>query len=573
MKLIFSMIKKHLLLFCCAIFFLTIEALCDLLQPAFMSRIVDEGVKYQDTSVVLHYGMVMLGVALLGALGAVMRNILASRTSQQIGKELRSVLFQKIQTFSYANIDKLNPASLITRLTNDVTQIQNFINGSMRILVKAPITCIGAIFLIVTRTPKQIPMIILILILCSIWILGNMLLGYPRFARLQKKLDRLNNVSREFLTSIRVVKAFGRERFETDKFANAADELAASGTSAMRVTSVFGPLINLTVNTGIVVLLWLGGNGEQTDVGKLMASVNYMTQVLFSLSMVSNILNSMVRATASAKRVQQVLDEVPAMSEPKNPKEATLTGEVQFEDVSFSYPGSKRMALQNISFSAISGSAIGIIGSTGSGKSTLVNMIPRFYDVSAGAVFVGGQDVCTVETRHLRSHIGIVPQKSFLFSGSIIDNLRWGDSKAADDSIYKAAKAACAHSFIESFPDGYDTILGQGGVNLSGGQKQRLSIARALIRQPGILILDDCTSALDASTEAAVMHNIRSHSQGTTVFLISQRISSVMRSDLILCMEDGVLCGQGNHEELLNKCTVYQEIYRSQIGDDEIVRA
>lgn len=416
-------------------------------------------------------------------------------------------------------------------------------------------------------------MIILILILCSIWILGNMLLGYPRFARLQKKLDRLNNVSREFLTSIRVVKAFGRERFETDKFANAADELAASGTSAMRVTSVFGPLINLTVNTGIVVLLWLGGNGEQTDVGKLMASVNYMTQVLFSLSMVSNILNSMVRATASAKRVQQVLDEVPAMSEPKNPKEANLTGEVQFEDVSFSYPGSKRMALQNISFSAISGSAIGIIGSTGSGKSTLVNMIPRFYDVSAGAVFVGGQDVCTVETGHLRSHIGIVPQKSFLFSGSIIDNLRWGDSKAADDSIYKAAKAACAHSFIESFPDGYDTILGQGGVNLSGGQKQRLSIARALIRQPGILILDDCTSALDASTEAAVMHNIRSHSQGTTVFLISQRISSVMRSDLILCMEDGVLCGQGNHEELLNKCTVYQEIYRSQIGDDEIARA
>lgn len=573
MKLIFSMIKKHLLLFCCAIFFLTIEALCDLLQPAFMSRIVDEGVKYQDTSVVLYYGMVMLGVALLGALGAVMRNILASRTSQQIGKELRSVLFQKIQTFSYANIDKLNPASLITRLTNDVTQIQNFINGSMRILVKAPITCIGAIFLIVTRTPKQIPMIILILILCSIWILGNMLLGYPRFARLQKKLDRLNNVSREFLTSIRVVKAFGRERFETDKFANAADELAASGTSAMRVTSVFGPLINLSVNTGIVVLLWLGGNGEQTDVGKLMASVNYMTQVLFSLSMVSNILNSMVRATASAKRVQQVLDEVPAMSEPKNPKEFNLTGEVQFENVSFSYPGSKRMALQNISFSAISGSAIGIIGSTGSGKSTLVNMIPRFYDVSAGAVFVGGQDVCTVETGHLRSHIGIVPQKSFLFSGSIIDNLRWGDSKAADDSIYKAAKAACAHSFIESFPDGYDTILGQGGVNLSGGQKQRLSIARALIRQPGILILDDCTSALDASTEAAVMHNIRSHSQGTTVFLISQRISSVMRSDLILCMEDGVLCGQGNHEELLNKCTVYQEIYRSQIGDDEIARA
>lgn len=567
------MIKKHLLLFCCAIFFLTVEALCDLLQPAFMSRIVDEGVKYQDTSVVLHYGLIMLLVALLGALGAVMRNILASRTSQQIGKELRSILFQKIQTFSFANIDKLHPASLITRLTNDVTQIQNFINGSMRILVKAPITCIGAIFLIVTRTPKQIPMIVLILILCSFWILGNMMLGYPRFARLQKKLDRLNNVSREFLSSIRVVKAFGQERFETDKFAQAADELASSGTSAMRITSVFGPLINLTVNIGIVVLLWLGGKGEQTDVGKLMASVNYMTQVLFSLSMVSNILNSMVRATASANRVRQVLDEVPAMTEPESPENGSLSREVLFQNVSFSYPGSKRLALQNISFHAMPGSTIGVIGSTGSGKSTLIHLIPRFYDVNAGAVFVGGADNRTLDTGRLRRHIGIVPQKSFLFSGSIMDNLRWGDSDAEDDAVFQAARTACAHSFIESLPDGYDTILGQGGVNLSGGQKQRLSIARALVRKPKILILDDCTSALDASTEARVMGNIRSFSQGTTVFLISQRISSVMRSDLILCLEDGVLCGQGKHEDLLRACSVYQEIYRSQIGDEEFARA
>lgn len=567
------MIKKHLLLFCCAIFFLTVEALCDLLQPAFMSRIVDEGVKYQDTSVVLHYGLIMLLVALLGALGAVMRNILASRTSQQIGKELRSILFQKIQTFSFANIDKLHPASLITRLTNDVTQIQNFINGSMRILVKAPITCIGAIFLIVTRTPKQIPMIVLILILCSFWILGNMMLGYPRFARLQKKLDRLNNVSREFLSSIRVVKAFGQERFETDKFARAADELASSGTSAMRITSVFGPLINLTVNIGIVVLLWLGGKGEQTDVGKLMASVNYMTQVLFSLSMVSNILNSMVRATASANRVRQVLDEVPAMTEPESPENGSLSREVLFQNVFFSYPGSKRLALQNISFHAMPGSTIGIIGSTGSGKSTLIHLIPRFYDVNAGAVFVGGADNRTLDTGRLRRHIGIVPQKSFLFSGSIMDNLRWGDSDAEDDAVFQAARTACAHSFIESLPDGYDTILGQGGVNLSGGQKQRLSIARALVRKPKILILDDCTSALDASTEARVMGNIRSFSQGTTVFLISQRISSVMRSDLILCLEDGVLCGQGKHEDLLRACSVYQEIYRSQIGDEEFARA
>lgn len=439
----------------------------------------------------------------------------------------------------------------------------------MRILVKAPITCIGAIILIVTQTPRHIPMIVVILVISTLLIAGNMRFGYPRFVRLQRRLDRLNSVSREFLTSIRVVKAFGREDYETGRFGTAAEELAASGISATRVTAVFGPLINLTVNIGIVVLLWLGGTGGHQDVGKLMASVNYMTQVLFALSMVSNILNTMVRATASAERVQEVLSEKPAMREPKMPTAERPDGRVAFENVSFAYIHSPEKSLDNVSFSLESGQVLGIIVATGSGKSTLVSLIPRFYDATGGRVLVGGRDVRIQKTSELREAIGMVPQKSLLFSGTIRDNLKWGDPDADDRALDAAAHAACADKFINSFSKGYDTVLGQGGVNLSGGQKQRLSIARALIRHPAILVMDDSTSALDATTEAVVMNRIREYARGTTVILITQRIASVMRADKILCMDEGRVSGLGPHETLMAESPVYREIYKSQIGDDE----
>lgn len=568
MRLIASLIRRHLGLFCAGIFFLTVEAVCDLLQPAMMSHIVDEGVKRQDTRAVLLYGAAMLSIAAVGAFGAIMRNILSSRTSQQVGKELRSMLYRKIQGFSFANIDRLQPAALITRLTNDVTQIQHFVNGTMRILVKAPITCAGAIFLIATRTPRQIPVLAVILAVGALLIFGNMALGYPRFGRLQRRLDRLNTVSREFLSSIRVVKAFGREEAEERRFAAAAEALSQASVAATRVTASFSPLINLTVNLGIVALLWLGGTGTRQDVGKLMASVNYMTQMLFSLSMVSNILNTLVRACASAGRVQEVLDETPAMTPPEHAEKCSEMISVKFCDVSFSYSDARRCALADISFSAAQGDTVGIIGSTGSGKSTLANMIPRFYDTISGSVRVGGADVRSLEPTELRRQIGLVPQKTTLFSGTIRENLRWGDENADDETLYKAARAACADGFIRDFPNGYDTLLGQGGVNLSGGQKQRLAIARALVRKPRILILDDCTSALDATTEAKVMEGIRRHCEGATIFLISQRVSSVMRAGLILCLEEGRLCGCGEHAWLMGHCTVYREIYRSQIGGE-----
>lgn len=602
MKLMLHFIKKHIGMFLIAVVFLTIETFADLLQPTFMSYIVDRGVKGQEMGLILRYGLIMLGITALGAMGAVVRNIYASRTSQLIGKEIRLAIYEKVQTLSYENIDRLQPASIITRITNDVTQMQNFINGIMRIMLKAPVTCIGAIVLMILQMPGLLPLMLVILVCAGLLIYGNMKLGYPRFDRMQKKLDGLNNTSREFLSAIRVVKAFRAEEQEQEKFQEASGQLAEAGISSMRVMAVFGPLINLTVNGGIVVMLWLSGREMAGEIGRLMACVNYMTQVLFALGMVSNILNSAVRAVASSARVQEILDEVPAQREVDDTADAdvrvenenfrasdtqgnssvigsehgeafrlrpVLPGSVLFHQVSFAYTGTARPAVQEADFSVREGETIGIIGPTGSGKSTLVNLVPRFYDATQGQVLVGGRDVTRMPIALLRRMIAVVPQKALLFTGTIQENLRWGDKQATPEEIRRAAEAACADEFVSKLPEGYDTQLGQGGVNLSGGQKQRLSIARALLKKPRILILDDCTSALDATTEAKVLTGIRRESAGMTVLLVSQRISTVMKADHILCMEDGRICGFGSHQELMADCEPYKAIYRSQIGDEE----
>lgn len=568
MKLIIQYVRRHLGLFFTALFFLTAETMADLLQPTFMAHIVDDGVKHMDIRQIFFYGSIMFAIALMGAMGAVLRNIFASRTSQIIGKELRSDMFRKVQALSLENIDRLQPASIITRITNDVTQIQEFINGCMRIMVKAPITCIGAIVLIIIQTPRQIPMMVLILAIAFVLIAANMKLGYPRFGILQKKLDRLNNVSRQFLASIRVVKAFHAESREEEKFAAASLELAGAGTSAMQVMAIFSPLINLTVNLGIVVLLWISQNQSSGEIGRLMASVNYMTQILFSMGMISNILNTAVRAIASSQRIQEVLEEVPAQEAPRNPNVPCWKGGLAFEDVSFAYAGAGNKALKHISFQAKPGETIGIIGPTGSGKTTFVNLVPRFYDATEGRILLDGTDVTQIPQEALRTAVAVVPQKALLFSGTILENLRWGKQEASLEEIRKAAQIACADSFISQTEQGYDTLLGQGGVNLSGGQKQRLALARALVRNPKILILDDCTSALDAETEAAVLAGLRSQLQKVTVLLISQRISTVRRADRILCLENGALQGFGTHEELMDTCPTYQAIYHSQIGGE-----
>ncbi len=479
MKLMLHYIRRHLGMFFTAISFLCVEAMADLLQPTFMALIVDEGVKGADIMTILHYGLIMVGIAAAGAVGAVMRNIFASRTSQTIGMELRGDIYRKVQTLSFENIDRLQPASIITRITNDVTQIQEFINGCMRIMIKAPITCVGAIILIIVQTPRQIPVMVVILAVAAGLIAANMKLGYPRFGNLQRKLDRLNNVSREFLSSIRVVKAFHAEGQEQEKFEAASGELAGAGVSAMRVMAVFSPLINLAVNLGIIVLLWISQNRQAAEIGRLMASVNYMTQVLFAIGMVSNILNTAVRAMASSGRVSEILEQTPAQKAPEKPALQPIVGGILFEDVSFAYAGAGKEALSHVSFRADPGETIGIIGPTGSGKTTLVNLVPRFYDATAGRVLLDGMDVTQIDTERLRGAVAVVPQKALLFSGTIEENLRWGKPEATVEEIREAARIACAEAFIEDTEQGYDTLLGQGGVNLSGGQKQRLALARA----------------------------------------------------------------------------------------------
>ncbi len=584
MRLMLCYIRKHLGMFLVAVVFLAIETFADLLQPTFMSYIVDRGVKGADVGLIWRYGLIMLGITAMGAVGAVVRNTYASRTSQLIGKEIRLAIYEKVQALSYENIDRLQPASIITRITNDVTQMQNFINGIMRIMLKAPVTCVGAVALIIFQMPRLLPLMLVILVCAGLLIYGNMKLGYPRFDRMQRKLDGLNHTSREFLSAIRVVKAFRAEEQEQEKFQEASLQLAEAGISSMRVMAVFGPLINLTVNGGIVVMLWLSGREMAGEIGQLMACVNYMTQVLFALGMVSNILNSAVRAVASSARGQENLDETPAQAEVSARKELSSRAEAPFSDdgkrrepggsvsiafrqVSFAYAGTSRPAVQEADFTVREGETVGIIGPTGSGKTTLVNLVPRFYDATRGQVLVEGRDVTLTPTEQLRGYIAVVPQKALLFSGTILENLRWGDKEATPEEVRRAAEAACAEEFVSKLPEGYDTLLGQGGVNLSGGQKQRLSIARALLKKPRVLILDDCTSALDATTEARVLAGIRRESAGMTVLLVSQRIATVMKADHILCMEDGRVCGFGSHQDLMTDCEPYRAIYNSQIGE------
>ncbi|MGN0157870.1 MAG: ABC transporter ATP-binding protein [Brotaphodocola sp.] len=568
MKLVIQYIRRHIVAFLAGILCLSIEAAADLMQPTFMAYIVDRGVKQADVRKILHYGMIMLGIAFLGAAGVILRNYFSSYVSRIVGKEMRSDLYRKVQTLSFENIDRLQTGMIITRITNDVTQIQDFVNSSMRMMFKTPITCAGAVLLIMIQMPEQIPLMLCVMCGTISFIVMNMRVGYPKFGNMQKKLDRLNIVSREFLSSVRVVKAFQAEEQERDKFYEASEAFSSAGIAANRVIAVFSPLTNLTINLGIVIMIWTAGMKELNGIGRLMACVNYMTQIVLSMTMMFKILNTAVRAEASANRIQEIFDEVPAQcagTERANMDGAAVPA-VSFEHVSFCYAGAGQESLTDLHFSVRKGETIGIIGPTGSGKTTLINLISRFYDATKGRVLVEGQDVTQIEETMLREKIAVVQQKALLFTGTIEENLRWGKKNATEEEMEKAAKIACADGFIHDTKDGYQTLLGQGGVNLSGGQKQRLTLARALLKHSEILILDDCTSALDAETERKVLNGLRKKSEGMTVFLISQRVSTVMKSDRILCLENGCVQGFGTHQELMETCGTYQDFYRSQIG-------
>jgi ATP-binding cassette subfamily B protein len=566
--------KKYGNQFWAAVVFVTLEALCDLMQPTIMSKIIDVGVAGKQFDYILHMGSIMLSITALGALSASARNIISSRVSQRLGAELRVDLYEKIQTLSFASIDQLDRASLVTRITNDVTQVQTLVNGMMRIALKAPLLCIGGIIMAASLNLHLAVVLAAVVPVVGVLIVINMKIGFPLFVKVQAALDQVNGVIREYLAGVRVVKAFNRFDYELDKFSVANQKLQASSVLAMRIIAVFSPGITLTLNIGIVLVLWLGGlgvNSGQMQVGHIVAFINYMTQILFSLMIMYMVFNMFVRADASAGRIEEVFLQEAGMqwnADIRGSKGGkAISGRVDFENVSFAYIGnSGETVLKDISLTCMPGEVIGIIGTTGSGKSSLVSLIPRFYDSVSGTVKVNGEDVRGINPKQLREKIAIVPQNTVLFTGTIIDNIRWGKEDASMDEIKKASKMAEAHEFIMSFPEGYQTQLGQGGVNLSGGQKQRVSIARALVRNPEILILDDCTSAVDVATESKIKEAIKKYTDHLTCFIIAQRITSVMDADKIVVLDNGQIIGTGKHEELMKSCQVYQEIFQSQMG-------
>ncbi len=561
---------KYGKLFFTSIFFLFVESLCDLLQPTIMARIVDVGVANRDLSVVVHLGGVMLLVTAVGALGAVARNILSSHVAQSFGADLRLDLFAKVQRLTLDELSRFEPASLITRLTNDVTQVQEFVYRLMRIFVRAPILAVGAAAMAVYLSPKLSTVLAVVIPTAGVLVFLSLQLGFSRFRRVQETLDGINRALREYLAGVRVVKAFNRIQYEQERFTVVNREAAQAAVKAERIMAFFSPAIILTVNCGIVAVLWIGGLGVRAggmELGKIIAFVNYMVQMLHALMRIFIVFARFVRARASAERLNEIFQCTGSEGEHAGTFAGKVRGEIEFRCVSFAYPGSTgEPILKDISFAIDAGETLGIIGSTGSGKSTLVKLIPKLYHPTEGIITIDQIDISRWDTGSLRDQIGFVPQKSLLFTGTILDNIRWGWPEASLAEVREAAKAAQIDDFIMSLPDGYNSLVGQRGVNLSGGQKQRLAIARAIVKQPAVLILDDSTSALDALTEARIWQSLKEYTRGMTCVVISQRVTSIMSADKILVLEEGRMVGFGTHEELLRSCSVYQEMYWLQVG-------
>lgn len=548
-----------------------LEVVMDLMQPRLLQHIVDVGLRNLDMSVVVRTGLLMVALALVGAVGGIVNTLVAVRASIGVGADLRSALFHKVQSLSFANLDRLGTGSLVTRLTNDVTQIQDVLLILLRIMVRIPLLLVGSLVMAVFTSPSLSLMFL---------VLGPFLLGllavvfrgaHPKFTLVQERLDRLNTVIQENLAGVRVVKAFARGEHEKARFGAANGALMTSTVGAFRLVSVIFPGMMIAVNFGVVAVLWFGGSQVirgQMEVGQIMAFVNYLLQALFSLMMGSMLAMRISRAGASADRVLEVLESEPAITDRLDAvAEFAPRGEVVFEHVTFGYNGDEaEPVLQDVSFTARPGQMVAMLGETGAGKSSLVHLIPRFYDVKSGRVALDGLDVRELKQDALRRHIGIALQEAILFTGTVRDNIRFGRPEASDEEVIAAAKAAQAHDFIMALPDGYDTWVGQRGVNLSGGQKQRIAIARALLINPAVLILDDSTSAVDVETEARIQEALDEFMAGRTCLIIAQRISTVLNADKILVLDGGRVVAEGTHQELMCSSPIYREIYESQLG-------
>ena len=544
------------------------EVLMELLIPTIMAMIIDKGIKNGDIGYVAKMGGIMIAMSLLSLAFGALAGRFAAVAGMGFSKNLRAKLFEKVQSFSFSNVDKFSSSSLITRLTTDVTNTQNAFMMVIRMAIRSPIMFIGAIIMAVRMNGELSLVLLIVLPLLALALTLIISRTFPRFLAMLEKYDSMNSRVQENLIGIRVVKAFVREKHEKDNFFNTADIVRKAQVSAEKLIIMNMPVMQIAMYTSIVAVLWFGGNmavNGTMGTGELASFITYITQILMSLMMLSMIFIMLVISRASIQRISEVLDEEPSIKDCENSTEKVADGSVRFENVSFSYfDDMNNLALENINLDIKSGETIGIIGGTGSSKTSLVQLIPRLYDTTSGTVYVGGKDVKSYSLDELRNNVAMVLQKNVLFSGTIRDNLKWGDENASDAEIIDACKYACADDFVQSFPDGYDTDMGQGGVNVSGGQKQRLCIARALLKKPKIIILDDSTSAVDTATDSNIRKAFREKLSDTTTFIIAQRISSVQDADRIIVMDNGKINGIGTHEELLENNEIYREVYESQ---------
>jgi ATP-binding cassette subfamily B protein len=554
--------------------FVLLQSLADLYLPTLLADIVDSGVVHGDTGYIWRIGGLMLLVSAAGALCAVGASYLSARSAGGFGRDLRSRVFEHVERFSLNEFDRFGTASLITRTTNDITQVQQVLTMMMRIMVMAPMMCFGGIIMAVSKDAKLALIIIgvvPILALAIYLIVGR---GVPLFKAMQVKLDKLNLVLRENLTGIRVIRAFNRTGEEQRRFDRASSDLTDTAVKSGRIMASMMPLMMLVLNFASIGIVWFGGirieNGHM-QVGDLIAFIQYAWQIMFALIFASMMFVMIPRASASALRINEVLETAPDIRDDGRGRPSeSMRGAVEFDNVTFRYPGAEMPALSGISFRARPGEVTAIIGGTGSGKSTLINLIPRFYDVNEGSIRIGGVDVREMPQETLRAQIGLVPQKAVLFTGTVESNIRFGKEDATADGVHRAADIAQASEFITALEHGFDSHIAQGGTNVSGGQKQRLSISRALVRRPGIYLFDDSFSALDFKTDAKLRAALKPETEDATVLIVAQRVSTVMDADRIIVLEEGRIAGIGTHRELLQSCSVYREIVASQLSEEEI---
>ena len=561
--------------------FKMLEASFELLVPLVMAQIIDTGIKNQDLAYILKMGAVLVLLGVIGLACSLTAQYFAARAAVGFGAGVRRDLFRHINRLSYSEIDAQGPATLITRMTSDVNQVQSGVNLTLRLFLRSPFIVFGAMIMAFTIDVKSALIFAAAIPLLSLVVFGIMLISMPLYKRVQRQLDRVMQITRENLTGARVIRAFNREQDEIASFKEEGGLLIRFQIFVGRISALLNPVTYVIVNLAIVVLIYTGAgqvDSGRIPQGEVVALVNYMSQILVELIKLANLIISITKALACAGRISSVFEMESSIADPGEEKGGQVkeenppvsgTPRVSFQNVSFSYQGSKEESLSDISFDAAPGEIIGVIGGTGSGKSTLVNLIPRFYDVTKGQVLVNGTDVRAQSLSKLRGQIGVVPQKAVLFKGTIRDNMRWGKEDASDQEIEEALETAQALEVVKSRENGLDAMIFQGGKNLSGGQRQRLTIARALVRKPQILILDDSSSALDFATDARLRKALRERTGGAAVFLVSQRASALRHADQILVLDDGRLAGKGKHEELLETCPVYREICLSQLSGEE----